>query len=116
MNHSPAAFLDAFVQDEVKCRCLDEGDFGQPIANQENDVPLYDQFNRGLTLTEQGLERTNLALEGNQERPGLTGYIPSAEEGLVMGASPKPKALIMDLGEPDEDEMILSAKRRGLLR
>ena len=114
--HSAAGFLDSFVQDELNCRCLTEEDFGVPLANQENDVPLYDQYNRGLVLGEQGLERTNLALEGNQERPGLTGYIPSAEEGLAMGASPKPKALILDLGEPDEDEMVLSAKRRGLRR
>jgi hypothetical protein len=84
MYHGSAAgFLDGFVQDEVKRRCIDEGDFGTSLANSENDVPLYDQFNRGLTLTEQGLERTNLALEGGQKRPGLTGYIPSAEEGLA---------------------------------
>jgi hypothetical protein len=114
--HSAAGFLDSFVQNEVKCRCLDEGDFGQPLANEENDVPLYDQYNRGLVLGEQGLERTNLALEGGEERPGLTGYIPSAEEGFEMGASPKPKALILDLGEPEEDEVLLSAKRRGIMR
>jgi len=114
--HSAAGFLDSFVQNEVKCRCLDEGDFGQPLANEENDVPLYDQYNRGLVLGEQGLERTNLALEGGEERPGLTGYIPSAEEGLEMGSSPKPKALILDLGEPEEDEVLLSAKRRGMMR
>jgi len=114
--HSAAGFLDSFVQNEVKCRCLDEGDFGQPLSNENNDVPLYDQYNRGLVLSEQGLERTNLALEGGEKRPGLTGYIPSAEEGLEMGASPKPKALILDLGEPEEDELVLSAKRRGLRR
>ena len=114
--HSAAGFLDSFVQNEVKCRCLDEGDFGQPLANEENDVPLYDQYNRGLVLGEQGLERTNLALEGGEKRPGLTGYIPSAEEGFEMGASPKPKALILDLGEPEEDEVLLSAKRRGMMR
>ena len=114
MNHSPAAFLDAFVQDEVKCRCLDEGDFGQPIANQENDVPLYDMYNRGLVACEQGLERNPLNLEG--ARPGTTGYIPSMEEGMEMGASPKSKTLVMELEEPDEKEMMLSAKRRGLLR
>lgn len=114
---NPAAgFLDSFVQDELKCRCIDEGDFGTSLDNEENDVPLYDMYNRGLVATEQGLERTNLALEGGEKRPGLTGYIPSAEEGLGMGASPKPKALILDLGEPDEDEMMLSAKRRGMMR
>jgi len=114
MNHSPAAFLDAFVQDEVKCRCLDEGDFGQPIANQENDVPLYDQYNRGLVACEQGLERNPLNLEG--ARPGTTGYIPSMEEGLAMGAAPKPKALVLDLEGPDEEMMEESLKRRGLRR
>jgi hypothetical protein len=116
MMHSAAGFLDSFVQDELNCRCLTEEDFGAPLANENNDVPLYDQYNRGLVLSEQGLERTNLALEGGEKRPGLTGYIPSAEEGLEMGASPKPKALILDLGEPEEDELVLSAKRRGLRR
>jgi hypothetical protein len=116
MMHNAAGFLDSFITDELKCRCLTEEDFGTPLANSENDVPLYDQYNRGLTLTEQGLERTNLALEGGEKRPGLTGYIPSAEDGLMMGASPKPKALVLELGEPDEDELELSAKRRGLLR
>jgi hypothetical protein len=116
MMHSAAGFLDSFVQDELKCRCLDEEDFGAPLSNENNDVPLYDQYNRGLVLSEQGLERTNLALEGGEKRPGLTGYIPSAEEGLEMGASPKPKALILDLGDPDKDELLLSAKRRGVMR
>jgi len=114
MNHSPAAFLDAFVQDEVKCRCLDEGDFGQPIANEENDVPLYDMYNRGLVACEQGLERNPLNLEG--ARLGTTGYIPSMEEGLAMGASPRPKALVLDLEGPDEEMMEESLKRRGLRR
>ncbi|NBS68335.1 hypothetical protein EBT31_05390 [bacterium] len=114
--NSAASFLDAFVQDEVKCRCLDEETFGAPLDNTESDVPLYDQYNRGLVLGEQGLERTNLALEGGEKRPGLTGYIPSAEEGFEMGANPKPKALILDLGEPGEDELMLSAKRRGIVR
>ena len=112
--HSAAGFLDSFVQDELKCRCLSEEDFGQPLANEENDVPLYDMYNRGLTLCEQGLERNPLNLEG--ARPGMTGYIPSMEEGLAMGASPKPKTRVLELEEPDEEEQMLSAKRRGLLR
>ena len=114
MNHSPAAFLDAFVQDEVKCRCLDEEDFGQPIANEENDVPLYDMYNRGLVACEQGLERNPLNLEG--ARLGTTGYIPSMEEGLAMGASPKPRALVLQLESPGEEMMEESLKRRGLRR
>jgi hypothetical protein len=114
MMHSAANFLDAFVQDEVKCRCLTEEDFGAPLDNTENDVPLYDQYNRGLVACEQGLERNPLNLEG--ARPGTTGYIPSMEEGLAMGAAPKPKALVLELEGPDEKEQMLSAKRRGLLR
>ena len=112
--HSAAGFLDSFVQDELKCRCLSEEDFGQPLANEENDVPLYDMYNRGLVACEQGLERNPLNLEG--ARPGTTGLIPSMEEGLAMGASPKPKALVLELEEPDEEEQMLSAKRRGLIR
>jgi hypothetical protein len=113
--HNAAAFLDAFVQDEVMCRCLDEGDFGQPLDNEENDVPLYDMYNRGLVACEQGLERNPLFLEG-MKRPGVTGLIPSMEEGLAMGASPKPRSLVLELEEPDEKEKMLSAKRLGLRR
>ena len=112
--HSAAGFLDSFVQDELNCRCLNEEDFGAPLANEENDVPLYDMYNRGLALCEQGLERNPLNLEG--ARLGTTGYIPSMEQGMQMGASPRPKALVLDLEEPGEEEKMLSAKRRGLLR
>jgi len=112
--HSAAGFLDSFVQDELKCRCLTEEDFGAPLDNEENDVPLYDMYNRGLTLCEQGLERNPLNLEG--QRPGTTGLIPSMEQGLAMGASPRPRTLVLELEEPEEEEKILSAKRRGLMR
>lgn len=112
--HSPAAFLDAFVQDEVKCRCLTEEDFGAPLDNKENDVPLQDMYNRGLVACQEGNERQNLSL--SEGRPGLTGYIPSAEEGMAMGASPKPKALVLELEGPTEEMKELSAKRRGLRR
>jgi hypothetical protein len=116
MYHSAAGFLDSFVQDEVKCRCLDlEEDFGQPIANQENDVPLYDMYNRGLVACEQGMERNPLNIEG-MERSGVTGYIPSMEDGMKMGASPKPKTLVLELGEPTEEMKEESLKRRGLRR
>jgi len=116
MYHGAAGFLDSFVQDEVKCRCLNfEEDFGQPLANEENDVPLYDMYNRGLVACEQGLERNPLNIEG-MKRPGLTGYIPSMEEGMAMGASPKPKTLVLELEEPDKEMMEESRKRRGLRR
>ncbi len=114
--HNAAGFLDSFVQDEVMCRCLDEEDFGQPLANSENDVPLYDMYNRGLVACEQGLERKQLNLEG--ARPGTTGYIPSMEEAVTKypASSPKPKALVLSLGAPNEEMMEESLKRRGLRR
>lgn len=122
--HGAAGFLDDFVKDEIDCRCLSEEDFGGPLDNEENDVPLYDMYNRGLAACEQGMERTNLGLEGNPalegQRPGMTGYIPSMEEALEQypGASPKPKALMIALPSADkmEQEQLLSQKRRGLSR
>lgn len=115
--HAAAGFLDSFVQDEVRCRCLTEEDFGAPIDNAENDVPLYDMYNRGLAACEQGLERTNLGLEG-MERPGKTGYIPSVEQaGMYPGTLPMPKAKLLVLPPADQtSEALLSAKRRGLSR
>ncbi len=114
--HGVAGFLDSFIQDEVKCRCLDEDDFGAPIDNYTADVPLQDMYNRGLVATQQGLERNPLNIEGMDKRPGLTGYIPSAEQGISMGAKPKPRTLVMSLGEPGEEEMLESMKRRGFVR
>ncbi len=113
---TPDAFLNQFViNDEVINRCIREADFDQPLDNEKHDVPLQDMYNRGLVLTQQGRERTNLQLEGG-ERCGMTGYIPSAEQGMEMGASPKPKALVLELGEPSEEEKEMSMKRRGLIR
>lgn len=113
--HNAAAFLDAFVQDEVKCRCLSEEDFEAPLDNKENDVPLQDMYNRGLVACQEGNERQNLSLSEGR-RPGLTGYIPSAEEAMEMGAQPKPKALVLALEGPSEEMKEESLKRRGLRR
>ena len=115
--HNSADYRDGLGQsiiDEVMCRCLNQATFGTDLDNEENDVPLYDQYNRGLTLCEQGLERNPLILEGG--RPGMTGYIPSMEDAMAMGASPRPKSLVLELEGPDQEEQMLSAKRRGLLR
>jgi hypothetical protein len=112
--HGVAGFLDSFIQDEVKSRCLSEEDFGAPLDNEVNDVPLMDMYNRGLVACQQGRERNPLNLEG--QRPGMTGYIPSMEEGLQMGASPKPRALVLDLEGPSEEMLEQSRKRRGLSR
>ena len=89
-------FLGDFVKDEMKCRVLSLEDFGAPIDNEKNDVPLYDMYNRGLAACEQGMNRMNLG-----QRPGLTGYIPSMEEGIKQGASVKPKTLLMVLDSPN---------------
>ena len=62
-------FLGDFVKDEMKCRVLSVEDFGAPIDNEKNDVPLYDMYNRGLAACEDGMNRMNLG-----QRPGLTGY------------------------------------------
>lgn len=120
MMHSaniPDAFLDSFIgtNDQVKKRCLTPLDFDGELDNEMNDVPLQDMYNTGLVLTQEGRERTNLQLEGG-ERCGLTGLIPSAEQGLMMGASPKPQGILMALGEPDENQIEMSKKRRGLTR
>jgi hypothetical protein len=116
--HGAAGFLDSFVQDEVDCRCLNEDDFGAPLDNEENDVPLYDMYNRGLAACEQGMERTNLGLEG--KRAGMTGYIPSMEEALEKypATTPRPKALLVPLPSAGQMpmEQHLSKQRRGLLR
>jgi len=117
--HNSADYRDGLGQniiDEVMCRCLNQATFGTELDNEENDVPLYDQYNRGLTLCEEGMPRQSLELEG--ARPGLTNYIPSMEEALEMypASSPRPKSLVMDLGSAPEMELLLSQKRRGLSR
>ena len=57
-----AVGLDSFVEDEVKCRMV-EMDFGQPIANEENDVPLYDKPEQRIVIVSRGMERKNLGTE-----------------------------------------------------
>ena len=89
-------FLGDFVKDEMKCRVLSVEDFGAPIDNEKNDVPLYDMYNRGLAACENGMNIMHLG-----QRPGLTGYIPSMEDGVKQGASVKPKTLLMVLDSPN---------------
>ena len=115
---SPDAFLDNFIvsDDTVKNHCLSPLDFGGELDNENNDVPLNDMYNTGLALTQQGRERQNLQIEGGS-RCGLTGLIPSAEEGMMMmGAQPQPRSLILELDGPDENQIEMSKKRRGLTR
>jgi len=114
-------FLSGFVGDELDCHYIDMEDFGAAIDNENNDVPLYDQYNRGLTACETGMERKNLTLEGQErdksQRMGLTGYIPSMEEaGQYPGSSPKSQKLVIALGVPSKKMKDESMKRRGLSR
>lgn len=110
-------FLDRFVQDEVLCRCLGIETFGQPLDNEENDVPLYDQYNRGLVACQKDRPRQSLEIEG--PRSGMTGYIPSMEDALEKYPStlPRPQKLVISLGNQlPREEIEMSQKRRGLLR
>tara|TARA_B100000427_G_scaffold327710_1_gene339082 strand:+ start:2686 stop:3054 length:369 start_codon:yes stop_codon:yes gene_type:complete len=115
---SKSKFLGSFI-DELDCPSLSIEDFGQPISNENNDVPLYDQYNRGLVACETGMGRENLAIEANKrdktQRIGLTGYIPAMEEaGQYPGSSPKSPKLLIGLGKPSEEMYRQSLMRRGL--
>ena len=96
-------------------------DFGAALDTETNDVPLQDMYNTGLVAPMDGMQRNPLNIEGQGfygQRPGLTGYIPSKEEGMgLYGANPKPPGIQGDIeGEPDDIELLLSAKRKGLVR
>ena len=84
-------FLDSFIEgnDELKQRMVTLDDLGQPLDNEANDVPMYDQYNRGLAVTQQDMsDRVNLSIDPRaQPRCGLTGMIPSAEEGNDAGGN-----------------------------
>ncbi len=113
---SQSKFLGDFVKDELDCHYATVEDFGCSVDNENNDIPLYDQYNRGLALCEQGMERKNLATEG-QPRGGLTGYIPSMEQAQAYpGTSPRPEKVVIALGVPSEQMKMESMKRRGLIR
>jgi hypothetical protein len=97
-RQDPDDFLQKFItsDDEVRNRMLSCCDFGVPLGNQENDVPLYDQYNRGLALCQDDKPRTNLALDGT--RSGLTGFIPSMEEAhQYPGTLPMGQKLLVSL-------------------
>jgi hypothetical protein len=97
-RQDPDNFLRNFItaDDEVQKRMACCCDFGVPLATEKNDVALYDQYNRGLTLCQDERPRVNLALEGN--RPGVTGFIPSVEQAhLYPGTLPMGQKLVTKL-------------------
>ena len=95
-----SSFLGDFVKDELDCHYATVEDFGCSVDNENNDIPLYDQYNRGLALCEQGMERKNLATEGQ----------------AYPGTSPRPEKVVIALGVPSEQMKMESMKRRGLTR
>jgi len=111
------AFLNAFIEgnDELKQRLTNLDTFGQPLDNEANDVPLYDQYNTGLAVTQQDMPRDNLSIDPRaQPRCGLTGMIPSAEMGIMHGAQPQPRQLMVDMGQlsPEEQEVSMAMQRK----
>lgn len=158
------SFLDGFVDDNPYTRrCLSECDFDQELGIQRKDIPLYNQYNNGLTACEEGYEREHLQFEGNElpvtntpsaladqavarypgsqqaqarglfmgkemapvipgqapgARPGLTGYIPSVEEGMAKGMMTGiagSLALRDNLNPAEEQERQRRGQPRGFL-
>ena len=73
-------FLDGFMEDRLRKRCVNDGiDFGQDVDNAENDVPLQDLYNTGLSVGMQGLERKHMGLEGNPEALNLRPAVQRAD-------------------------------------
>lgn len=113
-------FLNEFMgnNDTLKSRLATIDTFGQPLDNEHHDVPVYDQYNTGLAVTQQNMsDRVNLAVDPRvQPRCGVTGTIPSAEEGMMHGAQPQPRQLIVDMGQlsPEEQEVTKFNQRRLL--
>jgi len=111
-------FLDEFMgsNSTLKERMLTLDSFGQPLDNETNDVPLYDQYNTGLAATQQNMsDRINLSVDPRaQPRCGLTGMIPSAEQGMMHGAEPQPRQLVVDMGQlsPEEQEVAMNQQRK----
>ena len=111
-------FLNDFMgtNDTLKERMLTLDSFGQPLANANNDVPVYDQYNTGLAVTQENMsDRVNLAVDPRaQPRCGLTGMIPSMEDGIMHGAMPQPRQLVVDMGQlsPEETELAKENQRR----
>jgi hypothetical protein len=95
-------FLDDFLtsRNMVKSRYVSDQDIGQDLDREAADVPLYNQYNNGLAIGQEGRERVNLSIDPEQmvpDRCGITGVIPSAEVGLMTGAQPQPRQLMVDL-------------------
>ena len=63
------SFLENFVgSNPYVRRCVTGCDTnGQPLDNYYADVPMYDNYNNGISTCEEGYNRENLALTGNNQ-------------------------------------------------
>tara|TARA_R100001509_G_C4723861_1_gene167439 strand:+ start:76 stop:435 length:360 start_codon:yes stop_codon:yes gene_type:complete len=112
-------FLSDFIEtnDELRERMATLDSFGQPLDNVANDVPVYDQYNRGLAITQNDMPRDNLSIDPRaQPRCGLTGMIPSAEMGIMQGAEPQPRQLMVDMGQMTPEELEMAKFNQRVLR
>ena len=112
-------FLSDFIEtnDELRERLATLDTFGQPLDNVANDVPVYDQYNRGLAITQNDMPRDNLSIDPRaQPRCGVTGMIPSAEEGIMQGAEPQPRQLVVDMGQMAPEELEMAKFNQRVLR
>ena len=112
-------FLSDFIEtnDELRERLATLDTFGQPLDNVANDVPVYDQYNRGLAVTQNDMPRDNLSIDPRaQPRCGLTGMIPSAEMGIMQGAEPQPRQLMVDMGQMTPEELDMAKFNQRVLR
>ena len=112
-------FLSDFIEtnDELRERMATLDTFGQPLDNVANDVPVYDQYNRGLAITQNDMPRDNLSIDPRaQPRCGLTGMIPSAEMGIMQGAEPQPRQLMVDMGQMTPEELEMAKFNQRVLR
>lgn len=95
--------------DEVTQRQYETNPFGYPVNNQYVDLPIYDQYNRGLSMTAQSYPRMNMALDPMEMNSPM---VPE-RYGPKM---PIIQQRVGNLGAPTEEMKLESMQRRGLFR
>ena len=87
----------------------------QVIAGEELGAPAP----HGDMAFDANMGRTGVVPSiSERNRPGTTGYIPTVEQAVrTAGANPMPKGLAMsNLGQPDDEQIMASLRRRGIRR
>lgn len=92
--------------DEVTQRMYDSNPFGQEVDNDSRDLPVYDQYNRGLSMTAQTYPRLSMNIDPRELNSPMA---PSRYGPLIQSRT-------MNLGEPTEEMKLESMQRRGLFR